>query len=127
MAANNEWVIPLLMGMGRLVPMFIVWFIGLVIALVRWPRCPGVSALVFAAIVVAGGTNIATQVIYAVLPRVWEPMQFARVAAIIGFASAFVSAGAWGCMLTAAFMGRGSMPDQADFGEMTKTPAGEPR
>jgi len=54
MAANNEWVIPLLMGMGRLVPMFIVWFIGLVIALVRWPRCPGVSALVVAAIVVAG-------------------------------------------------------------------------
>ena len=127
MAANNDWVIPLLMGMGRLVPMFIVWFIGLVIALVRWPRCPGVSALVVAAIVVAGGTNIATQVIYAVLPRVWEPMQFARIAPIIAFTSAFVSAGAWGCMLTAAFMGRCSMPDKANFDDVTKTPAGEPR
>ena len=51
MSASDEWVFSLLMSLGRMLPMFIVWFIGLVIALVRWPRCPAVSMLVVAAIV----------------------------------------------------------------------------
>jgi hypothetical protein len=122
MAANNEWVIALLMGIGRMFPMFLVWLIGLVIALVRWPRCPGVSALVVAAIAVAGATSIATQVVYTVLPRYWDTAHFARVAGIIGIASAMAHAGAWGCMLAAAFMGRSSPPDQGNFGDVTKTP-----
>ena len=126
MTANNDWVITLFMGIGRMFPMLIVWFIGLVVALVRWPRSPGVSALVVAAVVMAGATSIATQVIYTVLPRYWDSMQFAKVVGIVGIASAFLHAGAWGCLLAAAFMGRDSMPDQANFGDMTKTPAGKP-
>ncbi len=43
MSASHEWVFSLLMSLGRMLPMFLVWFIGLVIALVRWPRCPAVS------------------------------------------------------------------------------------
>ena len=106
MAANNEWLLSLLVSLGRILPMLLVWFIGLVIALVRWPRHPGVSALVVAAITVAGMTSIATQVAYTVLPRYGDAAQFAKVAGIIGIASTLVHACAWGCMLTAVFIGR---------------------
>jgi hypothetical protein len=126
MAANNEWLMSLLMGLGRMFPMFIVWFIGLVIALVRWPRCPGVSALVVAAIGLAGVTSIATHTFYMWLPRSGQSLQSnAAVVAIVGIVSASVHAGAWGCMLAAAFMGRDSMPDQTGFSDATKTPAGK--
>jgi hypothetical protein len=123
MAANNEWLFSLLMAVGRMFPMFLVWFIGLIIALVRWRRHPGVSALVVAAVAVAGVTSIATQVVYTVLPRYWDLKHFANVAGIIGIASAFVYACAWGCMLAAVFVGRSSTPDQAGFGGVTKTSA----
>ena len=126
MAANNEWLFSLLMAVGRMFPMFLVWFIGLIIALVRWPRHPGISALVVAAIAVAGVTSIATQVVYTVLPRYWDLKHFANVAGIIGIASAFVYACAWGCMLAAVFVGRSSTPDRAAFGDVTKTSADKP-
>jgi hypothetical protein len=108
MSASNEWVLSLLMSLGHMLPMFIVWFIGVVIALVRWPRCPAVSLLVVAAIVVAGLTSIATQVFYIVLPRYWDTADFARIAGVIGLVSAFIHACAWACMLAAAFLGRDS-------------------
>ena len=106
MSASDEWVFSLLMSLGRMLPMVIVWFIGLVIALVRWPRCPAVSMLVVAAIVLAGMTSVATQVVYMVLPRYWDAANFSRIAGIIGFASTFVHACAWTCMLAAVFLGR---------------------
>ena len=106
MSASDEWVFSLLMSLGRMLPMFIVWFIGLVIALVRWPRCPAVSLLVVAAIVLAGTTSVVTQVVYMVLPRYWDAANFSRIAGIIGVASTFVHACAWTCMLAAVFLGR---------------------
>ncbi|MCU0874447.1 MAG: hypothetical protein MUE50_19095 [Pirellulaceae bacterium] len=112
MSASDEWVFSLLMSLGRMLPMFLVWFIGLVIALVRWPRCPAVSLLVVAASVLAGMTSVATQVIYMVLPRYWDAAGFARIAGIIGVASAFVHACAWVCMLAAAFLGRAKEPSK---------------
>jgi len=127
MAANNDWITAILMVILRTLPMFIVWFIGLVIALVRWPRCPGVSALVLAAIAVSGVTSIATQVFYTMLPRFGESLHSAAaVAQIVSIASSLVHAGAWGCLLTAAFMGRNAVPDQATIGEAIKTPTGKP-
>jgi hypothetical protein len=121
MSASNEWVFSLLMSLGRMLPMFIVWFIGLVIALVRWPRCPAVSMLVIAAIAVAGMTSIATQAFYIALPRYWDTASFARIAGIIGVASAVVHACAWACMLAAAFMGRDSSPSPASDIGATKS------
>jgi len=126
MAASNEWLFSLLMGVGRMLPMFLVWLVGLVIALVRWRRHPGVSALVVAAVAVAGMTSIATQVLYTVLPRYWDAAQFAKVAGIVGLGSTLVHACAWGCMLTAVFIGRSSAPDQAAFGGVTKTSGHKP-
>ncbi|HPM79730.1 MAG TPA: hypothetical protein PLF81_03495 [Candidatus Anammoximicrobium sp.] len=126
MAANDEWVFALLMGIGRMLPMFLVWIVGLVFALARWQRAPGVSALVVVAIVVAGLTSVATQVVYTVLPRYWDSMQFAKVAGVIGIASTFMHACAWGCTLAAAFIGRGSPSDQVNFGGMPKGPAARP-
>ena len=117
MSANDEWVFSLLMSLGRMLPMFIVWFIGLVIAVVRWPRCPAVSMWVIAAIVVAGMTSIATQAFYIALPRYWDTASFAWMAGIIGVASALVHACAWGCMLAAAFVGRdSSLSSASDIG-----------
>lgn len=116
MSASDDWIFSLLMSLGRTLPMFIVWFIGLVIALIRWPRCPAVSLLIVAAIVVAGMTTIATQVIYIVLPRYWDTASFVRVAGILGLLSTFVHACAWACMLAAAFLGRDSAPSSSQVG-----------
>jgi hypothetical protein len=106
MSASDNWVFMLLMSLGRMFPMFVVWFAGLAIAVVRWPRCPGVSLMVIAATVVAGVTSLGTQVIFTILPRYGDTASFAQIAGIVGFASAFVHAAAWGCMIAAAFMGR---------------------
>ena len=126
MNSSNEWLFSLLMSVGRMLPMFIVWFIGLVIALVRWPRCPAVSLLVFVAILVAGFASIATQVFYTLFPRIGDTMNFARIAGIVGFASTFVHACAWACMLGAAFMGRGSAPVSASHSGATKPATDKP-
>lgn len=126
MAANNEWVLSLIMGVGRMLPMFVVWFIGLVIALVRWPRCPRVSALVVAAIAVAGVTSIASQAIFMVLPRYSDSLNFAKFAGIISLATSFVHACAWACMLAAAFTGRSGTPDRAAVGHEANLPADKP-
>ena len=80
MNSSNEWLFSLLMSVGRMLPMFIVWFIGLVIAVVRWPRCPAVSLLVFVAILVAGFASIATQVFYTRPSALGDTMNSARIA-----------------------------------------------
>jgi len=110
MSTGDNWVFMLLMSVGRMLPMFVVWLAGLVIALVRWPRNPGVSLLVLAAIVLAGATSLGTQVLYMVLPRLNGVEDFARIAGIISFASSVVHAGAWGCLIAAAFTGRNQYP-----------------
>jgi hypothetical protein len=120
MSASDSWVFSLLMSLGHLAPMIIVWFVGLLIALVRWPRCPAVSMLVIAAIAVAGMTSIATQVFYIVLPRYWDTANFARIAGIVGLASAFLHACAWACMLAAAFLGRDSTPSSTSHVDAAK-------
>jgi len=112
MSSSDEGVFAVLISLGHMLPMFIVWLIGMVIAVVRWPRCPAVSMLVIAAIMVAGMTSIATQAFYIVLPRYWDTANFARIAGIIGLASAFVHACAWACMLAAAFLGREKEPSK---------------
>lgn len=106
MSANENWVFMVLMSVGRMLPICIVWIAGLVIALVRWPRTPSVSLLVLVATVLAGATAIGTQVLFMVLPRFWGVQDFAQMAGIISVASSFVHAGAWGCLLAAAFTGR---------------------
>ena len=126
---SSEWLFSLLMSVGRMLPMFIVWFIGLVIAVVRWPRCPAVSLLVFVAILVAGFASIATQVFYTLLPRFGDSMNSARIASIagiVGVASTFVHACAWACMLAAAFMGRESAPASASHIGATKPATDKP-
>ena len=112
MSSSDEGVFAVLISLGHMLPMFMVWLIGMVIAVVRWPRCPAGSMLVIAAIMVAGMTSVATQVIYMVLPRYWDAAGFARIAGIIGVASAFVHACAWACMLAAAFLGRTKEPSK---------------
>ena len=127
MSASNDWVFALLMSFGRMLPMFIVWLVALVIALVRWPRCPAVSLLVVAAIVMAGFASIGSQAFYMVLPRYWHGSDFARVASIVGFASAFVHACAWACMLAAAFLGRAAAVSPTSFERAAGLPTDKPR
>lgn len=120
MSDGGNWVFLVLMSVGRMLPMLMVWTAGLVIALVRWPRNPGVSMLVLAATVLAGTAAIGSQVLFTVLPRFGGVEDFARIAGLIGIASSFVHAGAWGCLLAAAFTGRNQ--DQAAPTSYSKDP-----
>ncbi len=87
-------------------PTFLAMLVGAILAIVRWSRHPGVSALVLSAVAIAVLTSLAAMFIFAILPRAvadWEPAAIGWTYSIIGFVTATLYAVVWGLLLVAAF------------------------
>jgi hypothetical protein len=94
-------------------PMYAAWFIGLILAVVRWNHHPKVSLLVSLATVL-----LFLNAVVATLLQIWliqhsrdqagfSTVQMSTMLNALGFARTLVSAVGWALMLAAAFVGRG--------------------
>jgi hypothetical protein len=64
-----EYLVPTLIALTTLIPMAVVWLIGVGLALSRWRRHPRVSLFVIIAFVVMMGATLAVRV-----TSMWGPM-----------------------------------------------------
>lgn len=104
-------------------PVFLVSLLGAVIAIARWPRHPGVSALVISAVSISTLTSLTCAFISAVSLQVmatWEPAIVMWVYEVIWFCSFVMYAVAWGLMLAAAFCWRKPGIEHAKAADVTE-------
>jgi hypothetical protein len=93
-------------------PMYVVYAVGFILALVRWQRHPRVSFLAALAIAILCLTRIVMTIAYAWLPnhllheRALSHQATSYVYMGLGFSQNLVSAGAWILLLSAIFIGR---------------------
>lgn len=96
-------------------PIFLVWGVGLVIALLRWQRHPRVSLLLVIAIIGLGfdtiiGTVLTTWLPMAYMQSGWEVEQLGWVLGFVGILRTLLGAVFWGLILVAVFSGRSGVP-----------------
>jgi hypothetical protein len=90
-------------------PLFLVWFVGIFLALTRWRRHPRISLIVLVAI---GGfflSALITPFLYRVLVNVWQPGSAGDIELLFTIVRLCVSlfhAILWGLLLTAIFAWR---------------------
>jgi hypothetical protein len=89
-------------------PIFIVWAIGIVLALSRWRRHPRASQFTIVALIVMIVVTVATRIIYILLPMTmrssgWSPTEMAIIYNVIGIGSTLIQAIAWAMILWAIF------------------------
>ncbi len=92
-------------------PLYLVWLLGAVIAIVRWPRHPSVSALVISAMVIGILTSLICVLIYSALNQgiiSGGAMNFSWLYKAVGICSTILHAASLGLLLTAAFCWRNS-------------------
>jgi len=94
-------------------PVWIVWLIGVIIAIRHWHRCPRSSALTLISITMLFFMSLVTTVVYRLLPRFVDPAQFGVAYMVVGLVASFVHAIAWACLLVAIFSGRGQRASNA--------------
>jgi hypothetical protein len=100
---------PLLATMLPMIPQFLVWVFGFVLALVHWGRHPRVCALTVIAVVTAAAGAVATRVVFTLIPPLRERLGFENLSlafGIAGFVGSCVVALAWALLLAAVFSGR---------------------
>ena len=88
-------------------PLWIVWIIGIIIAIRRWHQCPRASVLTLISIAMLFFISVVTTVVYRLIPRFMDPGEIGVAFMIVGVVAAFVHAIAWACLLVAVFTGRG--------------------
>lgn len=96
-------------------PIYAVWLVGIVVALIRWGRHPQVSAIVAASLagllVLNVGTRIASSMIISAARRGGQPLASIGVyLGILGIAASLLRASAWIALLIALFGWRQSAP-----------------
>ena len=77
-------------------PVYLVWFVGVVLALVGWKKHPSVSLVALIAFVILFLLALVTQLI-----TVHHGVNWSQVS--IAFFEALIRAGAWGLVLAAIF------------------------
>ena len=103
-----EYLIPTLTSLATSIPLFLVWLIGIAVALSRWRRHPRVSLFAAIAFAVMIGSTIILRVVYMLGPlmmreRDWTTSEIGTIFAVIGIVSALINAAAWALILSAIF------------------------
>jgi hypothetical protein len=103
-----EYLVPVLTSLATSIPLFIVWLIGIAVALSRWRRHPRVSLFAVIAFAVMIGSMVVFRVIYILAPlmmreRGWSPSEVGTIFGAIGIVSALINAAAWALILSAIF------------------------
>jgi hypothetical protein len=100
------------------VPLYVVWVIGIVLAVVRWRRHPRVSLLLLVALVALLLTSLGLTLLRAWAthqmagPAGWTGQQLSWFFSALGLLGVLVSAAAWGLTLFAAL---GWRPEPVQF------------
>ena len=89
-------------------PLYLVWFVAIVLAIVRWSRHPRVSLATVLAVVALWGVSLSVSFLDMWLPfslraKGMSMVQVSRVYAAIGIVSSILQAGCWGVLLFAIF------------------------
>jgi hypothetical protein len=105
---NSDILFSSLNVLSFLIPVIIVWVIGIALALSRWKRHPKVSLFAIIAFVVMIGSSVIFRVISAMGPMMmaqsgWAPSEMGPVFAVIGIVSTLITAVAWALILCAIF------------------------
>jgi hypothetical protein len=115
-----EYIIPTLTALTTLIPVFIVWLIGAILAISRWRRHPRVSLFVIIAFVVMMGATVIFRVVSMWAPMImrdrdWSMGEFGAILTAINFVYALVNAAAWTLVLCAIFGWRANSEKQNLF------------
>jgi hypothetical protein len=116
---SSEWFSILMMLAGQL-PLFLVWLVGLILAIVRWGRHPRVSSFVLVAVFLAAGTSVSGQIVFRLLPQFADSSVLPNLFPFVSICMSVMHAVAWGCMLLATFSGRESHATGTPFGPSKK-------
>jgi hypothetical protein len=119
-------------SMATLIPMIIVWVIGLALSLSRWRRHPQVSQFALAAFVMMIGGATLVRAAYIWVPIAmrdygWSTTQTGTIFAGIGIVSALINTAAWTFVVCAIFGWR-NQSQKENFSRPAPPAAGyEPR
>ncbi len=87
-------------------PELMVWFAGLVLALMNWRRTPRAAPLLLLAMVTLITLRLVTGYVNGLLPALMSGPQLSDALALSNFAQSAIAAVAWGMVLVAVFGGR---------------------
>lgn len=110
-------------AMASLIPMIIVWVIGVALALSRWRRHPRVSLFALIAFLTLIGVTVIVRAVYIWLPVAmrdhgWSTSEVGTIFTAVGIVSALVNAFAWAFVICAIFGWRGkSQKENLSFPE----------
>lgn len=90
------------------IPVFIVWLVGIVLAVVYWRWHPKVSLLAFIALAAFLVTSLFGSALSMWLPiglqrRGWALARVGMIVTVVGFIRSLVSATLWGLLIAAIF------------------------
>jgi hypothetical protein len=126
MSSRGDFVLSQALIIAGQLPLFLVWLIGLIVAIVRWGRHPRVSGLILVGVFAAAGATFGAQIVFRLIPVLFKDGDFGRIFPLVsGFAS-LVHALAWTCLLLAAFSGREATPGNTPFGAQDALPPVKP-
>ena len=103
-----EYLGPTLITLTTLMPVVIVWLIGVILAISRWRSHPQVSLFVIIAFVVMMGAAVVSRVTAMWAPmmmreRGWSMSEVGTIITSINIAYALINATAWALVLCAIF------------------------
>ena len=101
----------ILMSFAVDIPLYIVFLIGIILAIVTWKRHPRVSMLVCIGIVIDCIAMTVGTGLFAWLPNYWmqsgrTTSELGNIMGIISLCRIIITAGAWGIIITAIFIDR---------------------
>ena len=100
------------------VPTLTVFFVGIVIAAIRYSRHPQVSRFALIGLIVLVVWQVLSSLLYALAPTLaqqngWPMMQVSGFYSVIGVFGALITTGAWICVLVALFGWRQTQTDSS--------------
>ncbi len=88
-------------------PVFLVWFAGILVGIIRWPKHPKVSRLITVAVALFFLGSVVSTFINAWVPYNLDHQQIAQVFMIKGLIHSLLDAVLWGIVFVAVFAWRG--------------------
>lgn len=126
MSSRDDIVFSQVLMIAGQLPMFLVWLVGVILAIVRWGRHPKVSGLILVGVFAAAGATFGAQIVFRLIPIFFEGGDLGRIFPLVSVFTSLIHAFAWTCLLVAAFGDRDAMPGNAPFGAKGALPPVNP-
>ncbi len=120
--ARSDVLLSTVLSLAGQLPLFLVWLVGMIMAIVRWGRHPRVSGFVLIAVFAAAGTSFVGQIVFRMLPHFNGGINLARLFPLVSGCMSILHAVSWACMLFAAFGDREPQASANPFGQQFNQP-----